>query len=90
MGSEMAYNLTLDWACSKKGISVRNNYHLGVAEGLFKIARAEKAEEGKKAKESEWSATLAAEKSAQAQLAREIDRLDFPGEYIPDAHSALI
>ncbi|MCJ1426290.1 hypothetical protein MMC29_004193 [Sticta canariensis] len=57
MEFEMAYNLTLDLASSKK--------------------KPEKAEEAKKAKESEWSATLAAEKSAQPQRARDIDRLNF-------------
>lgn len=77
LGFEMAYNLTLDWASSKKGISVRNSYRLGVAEGLIDIAEAEKAEEATQAKESERSATLAAEKSAQAQRAKEIDRLNF-------------
>ena len=77
MSFEMAYNLTLNWASSKKGGSPRHSYCLGVAEGLIKIAKTEKAEENEKAKESEMSKILAAENLAQNQRAKEIDRLEY-------------
>lgn len=77
MSFEMAFNLILHWASSKKGISTRHSYCLGVANGLITIAEIEKAEERKKSKESEMSEKSAAEESAQAQRAREIDRLNF-------------
>ncbi|MCJ1264958.1 hypothetical protein MMC22_004833 [Lobaria immixta] len=77
MSFEMAYNLTLDWASSKRGGSPRHSYCLGVAEGLIKIAKTEKADENEKAKESEMSKILAAENLAQNQRAKEIDRLEY-------------
>ena len=77
MGFEMAYNLILSWGALKKGGSPRHSYCLGVAEGLIAIAETEKAEEREEAKESEMSQILAAENLAQAQRAREIDRLNF-------------
>lgn len=77
MAFEMAFNLTLNWASMKKGGSTRHSYCLGVAEGLIKLAKDEKAKEKQEARENEESEIMAAEKLEQARRAREVDRLDF-------------
>lgn len=77
MAFKMAYNLISTWSMSKKGVSVKHSYCLGVAEGLDKIARDEKKDEARKAKEKELATLAEAEKVEQAQRQREIDRLHF-------------
>lgn len=77
MAFEMAYNLILTWSLSKKGVSVRHSYCLGVAKGLYEIAREEKRVEREKAKEREAARLAEAQKSEQTERQREIDRLNF-------------
>ena len=77
MAFEMAYNLILTWSLSKKGVSVRHSYCLGVSERLQEIAEEEKENERRRAKEWEVARLAEAQKLEQAARQNIIDRRHF-------------
>jgi hypothetical protein len=70
---EMAHNLILEWARGKKGAA--NSYCLGVANGLWEMAREEKRHEEREAKKREQETLSVRLQQEQLERHKELDRL---------------
>lgn len=70
---EMAHNLILEWARGKKGAV--NSYCLGVADGLWGMAREEKRQEEREAKKREQEDLSVRLQQEQLERQKELDRL---------------
>ena len=84
---EMTHNLILEWARGKKGAT--NSYCLGVARGLWEMAREDKRQEERQAKlqEQEKMSARLMEESLERQ--KELDRLNSDGVRVPEAYKGF-
>lgn len=78
---EMVYNRIAEWACDHKGGTTAYSYCVGVADGLYSIAKNEKRAEKERAKMEEDQAFKADEERARLQRQQEQERLDLSGQW---------
>ncbi|KAJ3806811.1 hypothetical protein F5876DRAFT_80322 [Lentinula aff. lateritia] len=77
-GFAMVYNLIMEWRMANKkakGISGKNSYCRGVADGFYHFSKKEKRREEKEAEAAEMRRLEAQRKAEEAQRQKEIQRL---------------